>query len=274
MGGSDTPRQLFSPVRSVAEALEQLTEIVGQRRLELQLAPVDGVAEREPMRVQRLAWKRNWPQLLGAEAVPPLADQGVPAEPGLNPDLVSLPGLEAHFEKRCLPELLDAAIAAHRLGALRIARMRPLLDESLAIPHEVIAPGAFTRIRMTVHQREIDAFRFPLHELLLQCLLRPGILCEDNQTRRVAIDSMYDERPPSLRTEVTFQLVVDGWLRALLRQRHRQQSCRLVDDQQYAIFIDDVERRGAGAPWRTRAAGVAIGGETRTNKRRGCLLGY
>ena len=57
----------------------QLTEIVWQRRLELQLAPVDWVAERQPMRVQRLPCKRNWPQLLGAEDVPPLADQGVPA---------------------------------------------------------------------------------------------------------------------------------------------------------------------------------------------------
>src|SRR4030095_3652689 len=110
------------------------------------------MAERQPMRVQRLACKRNRPQLLGTEDVAPFADERVPTQPRLNSDLVSLAGFEPHFEKRRVVGLLDDGIAAQRLGALRVARVRPFLNERRAIPDEVIAPRAFTRIWMAVHQ--------------------------------------------------------------------------------------------------------------------------
>jgi hypothetical protein len=58
---------------------------------------------------------------------------------------------------------------------------------------------------------------------------------------------MHDERPPPLRAQITFQLVVYGRFRALSWQRYRQQSCGLVDHQQHAVFIKDVERRDAAA---------------------------
>src|SRR5262245_35814442 len=138
------------------------------------------------MGVQRLARKRNGPQLLGTEDVATLADERVATQSGLDSDLVSFAGFEPHIEQRRIAKLLDDGIAADRLGALRIARMRPLLNESLPIPHQVVAPGSCTRFWMTVDQREIDPFGFALDELLLQRLLCTRILRTDHHTRRTA----------------------------------------------------------------------------------------
>src|SRR5436190_21679714 len=151
--------------------------------------------------VQRLARKRNRPQPLGSVNVASLPDQRVPAQTRLNPDLVSLSGLQTHFEKGNVGELLDDAITAHCLGPLRVARVRPLLDERLAIPDEVIAPRPLRWLGSPVDQRQVDTLRFPLNELLLECLLRAWILREHHETRGVAIDAMHDERPAPLRAQ-------------------------------------------------------------------------
>jgi len=230
--------------------LEQLPEVVGQRRFELQLPAVHGMAEHQPMCVQRLACKRNRAQPLGTKNVAPFPDQRVPTQSRLNSDLVSLAGFETHFDKRRIAELLDDRIAAHRLGALRVARVCSLLDERLAIPDEVIAPGAFRRMGMPVDEREVNPFRVSLNELLLERLLRSRILGEHNQTGRIAIDSMHDEWSSPLWAKVPFQLVVHRWCCAPGRERDGKQTCRLVNHQQNAVFKKDVERRGAAAPWR------------------------
>ena len=92
--------------------------------------------------------------------------------------------------------------------------MGPLLDERFAVPYKVIAPRAFCRIRMAIHEREVHAGWFPSNELLLQCLLRSRILREHHETRRIPIDTMHDERPSALRPQIPFKLVVDGRFRA------------------------------------------------------------
>src|ERR1041384_4713825 len=146
---------------------------------------------------------------------------------------------------------------AHGLRTLRIARMRPLLDQRLAIPHEMIAPGAALRIRMAVDEREIHAFRLALDELLLHRLLRTRIFGEYDEARRVAIDPMHDERTPALRAQVAFELAVNRRFVLLARQRDREQPGRLVQHQQMPVLVHDVERNLQGAS----ASAIARSGE-------------
>jgi len=52
---------------------------------------------------------------------------------------------------------------------------------------------------------------------------------------------MHHERTPLLRTQVALQVAVYRRFVLLARQRYRQQTGRLVDDQQLPVFVNDVE---------------------------------
>src|SRR6187431_1150192 len=75
-----------------AQAVDEHGEIFGHRRLEAHLALVLRVEEGQPERVERLPRKRNRPQRVGAVGVALFADQGVPAQARLDPDLIALAG--------------------------------------------------------------------------------------------------------------------------------------------------------------------------------------
>ena len=124
-----------------AQPLEQF-EVGGQRRLEVQHAAVRRMLECQAKGVERLPRKGNRAQRVRAIHVAPLADERVAAQPRLDADLVALPRLEAHLDQRRVAKRLDDAVVADGFGPLRIARMRFLLNERLAIPDEAIAPRA------------------------------------------------------------------------------------------------------------------------------------
>jgi hypothetical protein len=229
------------------QSFEQPAEIIRQRRFEPHLASIDGMPEREAISVQRLPWKRNGPQCVRAVDVPALAHQGMAAQARLNPDLIPLPCLKLHLEERRVAELLDDAVVAHRFRALRIPRMRALLNQRLAIPDEVIAPRAIAGLGMAVDEREVDALRLAVNELLLQCLLRPRVLGKHHEPRGIAINPVNDKWAPPLRPKVTLEMTVDGRLVLLARKRHRQQPRRLVQHQQVAVFVEDIEMNFQGA---------------------------
>jgi len=191
--------------------------------------------------VKCLAWKVDRPLRFRLRDVHPLADERVAVQPRLDPNLVPLARLELHVDKRTLPELLDDAVVAHRLHALRISRTCLLLPQRLPVPDEVIAPRAVLRPRMSVDDREIHALRVAADELLLHRLLRPRILCEHDEPGRVAIDPVDDERPAALRAQVALEPAVHGRRVRLSRKRHRKQTGALVDDNQHPVFVDDVE---------------------------------
>src|SRR5262249_27487151 len=143
---------------------------------------IGGMAECQTVCVKRLSLERNRPQPLGSVDVALFPDQRVAAQTGLNPDLVSLARLQTYFEKGDIGERLDDTVAAHRRGSLRVARMRTLLDEGLAIPHEMIAPRPLTRLRNPVDKRQVHAFGFTLYELFLERLLGAWILRKHHET--------------------------------------------------------------------------------------------
>src|SRR5262249_43844845 len=72
---------------SAPQPLHQRQEIGGQRRVERQRAAVHGMLKREPAGMQRLAWKRNRAERVGAVDVALLANQRVAAQPRLQADL-------------------------------------------------------------------------------------------------------------------------------------------------------------------------------------------
>src|SRR5688500_5128186 len=118
------------------------------------------------------------------------------AEPRLDPDLVALPGVQPHLDQRRLAKRLENFVFAARIGAVRIARMRPLLDLRALVPDEAVSPLARVRIRMAVDHGAVDPFRLATAELRFELLLCARILGEDDQARRVAVDPVDDERPP------------------------------------------------------------------------------
>jgi len=229
------------------EARQAVARILPRRALGSALHGVRPIAGPQTISVQGLAWKRNGPQRVRAVDVPALAHERMTAQARLNPDLIPLPRLKLHFEERRVAELLDDAVVAHRFRALRIPRMRALLNQRLAIPDEVIAPRAIAGLGMAVDEREVDALRLAVNELLLQCLLRPRVLGKHHEPRGIAIDPVNHKWAPPLRPKVTLEMTVDGRLVLLARKRHRQQPRRLVQHQQVAVFVENIEMNFQGA---------------------------
>src|SRR5262245_28512944 len=94
-----------SPARSRSRSAlppqpgKKLAEISWRRRLQLDPPVVVRMPEDQAPGMQRVPWKGNRPQLVGAEHVPPFADERVAAQPRLDPHLVSAAGLQADLEQ-------------------------------------------------------------------------------------------------------------------------------------------------------------------------------
>jgi hypothetical protein len=72
----------------------------------------------------------------------PLADERMPPERGLNPNLIPFPRVQPYLDECRTRQRLDHAIAADRLDAAGIAAMRLLLHQQRPVPGQVITPGA------------------------------------------------------------------------------------------------------------------------------------
>ena len=95
---------------------------------------------------------------------------------------------------------------------------------------------------MPVNDCEVDAFGFVTPELILQPHLRIRPRGKYHEPGRVTVYPMNDQRPaPPTRMEVILQPPGYGRV-AAIRQRHRQQSRRLVHDNQRVVFVDNLQR--------------------------------
>src|SRR6188508_1452841 len=107
---------------------------------------------------------------------------------------------------------------------------------------------------MPVHHGEIDAVRLATRELHLEPLLRLPVLRKDDETRRVLVDAMDDERTPlAVGSEPVLDQLVHRKNIRLSLERYRQEAGWLVDDDQIVVFVDNVEGS------RTTAAGSCLG---------------
>ena len=212
------------------------------------------MTERQPERVQRLSRKRDRAELLRPVDVALLADQGVAAQARLDADLIPFPRHELHFDHGRTRQLLDHAVMTDGFLAASIARVRLLLNQRSWIPDQMIAPRARQRRRVTVHDGLVDALRLMPFELRLQRRLRRGGFREQDETRRVAIDPVDDERPaPAAPAEVGLEILEERRrvMAPLRGQRYGEQSGRLVQDDEHIVLVDDrqiaivTERRAA-----------------------------
>ncbi len=121
-------------------------------------------------------------------------------------------------------------------------------------------PGAGRGRRHAVDHRLVDPLRTMPLELLLQRELRGFALGEQHQARRIAIDPVHDERaPPAAPAQIDLEILEHRArvVAALQRQRHRQQSGRLVQHDQRLVFVDHrqiaTRRRASSGAWRCPA---------------------
>src|SRR5207249_1614239 len=122
-----------------------------------------------------------------------------------------------------------------------IPRMRLLLDERPLIPDELVAPPPACRRGMPVHHREVYAFWLVAPELIFEPALRVGAERKQHETGGVAVDPMHHERLSlAVRAQEGAELVQHARRCASAVERYRQQSRRLVDDDQRVVFVDDL----------------------------------
>ena len=181
------------------------------------------MAEDEPRRVQGLTVEVDTSSFPIRIHVQPLANQIVPVQSRLQANLVPLARYEADLDERGIAELLQHPVPADRLRAFRFSRVRGFLKQQPGIPGNPIAPRSLSWRELTMHDREVHALRFMSSELILQPQLHVSSLREHDETRRIAIDSMYDEGAAlSARTQVFNEFVFDRRRVAAAGQRNAQ----------------------------------------------------
>ena len=121
--------------------------------------------------MERLAAEFNGPDVVRAADVEALPDQGMAMQAGLNPDLIALPGFQAHFDQRGTLEDLEYTVVTDGLFFPRIARMRAFLDERVGVPGEIVLPRPGGGLRVSADQREVYPFRLAPLKLIFQVLL-------------------------------------------------------------------------------------------------------
>ena len=84
---------------TLAQSIEQGSQVVWNWRFEPQGLPVRRMPKAKPIGMQGMAGKRDRSKVVRAKHIPPLADERVPAQPRLDPDLVSLARFEPHFDE-------------------------------------------------------------------------------------------------------------------------------------------------------------------------------
>src|SRR5438105_10288023 len=94
------------------EAGDERREIVRQRHFELERFASERMGERQPIGMERLAREGDRPEGVGAVDVALFADERVPAQPRLEPDLVAFAGDEPNLDERRRVEHLDDAVLA------------------------------------------------------------------------------------------------------------------------------------------------------------------
>src|ERR1044071_6787129 len=141
---------------------DQLGHVGRKRCLEVEIAAVAWVLERQPPGVQGLAPEVDVTKVVGTEYVALLADQRMAAQPRLESNLVALARLQTNLDQRRTREALQHPVVADRLLRLRVTRMRLLLNECLLVPDKVVTPHAFSRLGLTIHDGPVNPFRLPI----------------------------------------------------------------------------------------------------------------
>src|SRR5262249_32018101 len=94
------------------QILDQLRQVIRDRRLEAQLTIVDGVPKRETERMECLPRKWHLMRDIGPIRIQPFPHQRMTVQSCLEADLIPFAGDESDFKQCCAAEQLDDAIVA------------------------------------------------------------------------------------------------------------------------------------------------------------------
>ena len=173
-------------------------------------------------------------------AIPPLTNERVSADCGLNANLISTAGPQPHFEQRRTTQILDHGVFADRVLGVRIVRPGGFLNERRRIPGETITPRSGSRLQVTLDDRQVDALRFAPPELLDERPLRRSGSRKNDEPRRVLIDPVHDEWTPlAVRSIPVLERIENRRRSGTAFERHGKQSRRLVDDDDRVVFVHD-----------------------------------
>src|SRR5918993_1740267 len=132
--------------RATAQRPNEQCDVVRERRFEREWPPLRRMLEAEPPCVECLPVEPDVGALAAAHRsqshVLPLANERVPSESGLDPNLVPFPRVQPYLDECRTRERLNYAIAADRLDAAGIAAMCPLLQQQRSVPGQAITPRA------------------------------------------------------------------------------------------------------------------------------------
>ena len=192
--------------------------------------------EREPRRPAALA-----------RAVATVAEHRMPGVRELHADLMLATRLERELDERVVAPSRTDPHVRHRELAAALGPGVP--DRERRVLGEIRAQGLRVGLHDPAHERDVRAPGLVVLELLLQRVLGLGRLRQRDEARGLPVEPVHDEhalgRPPA-REHPAHRRVQR--LRALAVRRHREQSRRLVDDEQVVVLVHDVQRAAPRRP--------------------------
>ena len=184
------------------------------------------------------------PQLRLGTAVDRIADDGVIAVGHVDPDLVGPAGLQPALQQGIAREPLQHPPVGHGMAAIFLGDGHFLPVGGMAangrVDDAAVLPDA------AHHQADVGPGQGVVLELGRQRLVGEVILRYDQQARGVLVDAV-DDAGPQLAVDAgegiaaVVEQGVDQGAGPVSRRRMDHQALGLVDDQQVAILIDDVQ---------------------------------
>jgi hypothetical protein len=179
-----------------------------------------------------------------ARAVAPVAEHGMPRVRELHADLVLATRLERELDQRVVAAPRADPHVRHRELAAALGPGVPYRERRVL--GQVGAQRLCVGLHDPAHERDVRAPGLVVLELLLQRVLDLGRLRQRDETRSLPVEPVHDEhalgRSPA-REHPAHRRVER--LRALTVGRHREQSRRLVDDEQVVVLVYHVQRAAA-----------------------------
>src|SRR5262245_4169252 len=235
---SPAPRRREGRVRGGAQERARtrgLYPVARRRALEGDRSSRDRVLEGEVGRVQA-----EPPHRAPRPAVGEVADDRAAGLGELYTDLMAAPGAQAQLEQRTLPAPADDAVVRDR---------EPPGGRRSHPQHAVLGQPALERALRArwpaVDQRPVPALHAARLELSLERALHRLALGEHQQSRRLAIQPVDDERPLPLFREIVPKQAIGGAL-ALPLGGDGEQAGRLDHHQERVVLVDEGQLAGEG----------------------------
>src|SRR5215510_12996825 len=122
-------------------------------------------------RVQGLAGKLNLSGRGGFIDVLFFSGQRVPAQSGLNADLIAFAGDQTDFDQTLPIKFFEYAVMADGFFSPWIKAFRAMLFKRFLIPDQMVAPRSRFRPRASINDGEVDALSLAPFKLRFQVLL-------------------------------------------------------------------------------------------------------